>query len=691
MNLWARMLAELPATGQRVIARTQRISLPRGCDAATRHLRLRQALCHAATVRATYQALEPTVQRALQDLRARRGGMVPDQLMQHYGVVRPWRQLAADPRPRTVAERLVLLGWLIERPATPRHPAHYLLPPELRRWLPIPLAVPTYGPAPAPELPSAIRAAATIMLACAERPLHLRSQGMLRRSELRCLAAHLTPLPENEAMILLGFVLPLLVDAGLLSLHAGVCHIAPAAPHFLDLPLAEQLDRLRLSWLGASNADACLSALLVDTTGIDWLLLRRRLCIWANALPQGQLLKPAALPAALAAALGPLADGHTHGFRAVDRVPWQPQRAAAVFLAALRGPLHWLGLVAWDDRQYVFRLTLPNAVAPSAGDDSPGWAYGRPGVLHIPHDQANAALLRLQPYARVIGADAATLTLEITGRTLAAAAGQGWSDAALWALLEQQAGPVPAAWRAAVAMPQTTIQVQADMAVITAPPAVMARACRARSVRRYVATQLAPGIALVRPEHVPALKRALARQQIACAGDAAMHEAPAPHSATSRDSHRARGPHAPAVEHPGDWAALLVACAFYREHAPPEAPLIPYAELEARLAGQLPPALRQATETAIAALRPAAQIESEAAPQPLPLGETLKSLRAAQECRRTVTIVYNAADQGTWTRRVVRPLALEQHGDTWYLRAYCTARQAERTFRVDRIGDVAPG
>jgi len=689
MNHWAGMLRALPATGQRVIARVQRISLPRGCDAATRQLRLRQALCHAATVRATYRALDPAVQAAIQDLRARRGGLTADQLMQQYGTVRPWRQLAADPRPRTVAERLVLLGWLIERPATPRHPAHYLLPPELRRWLPTPLAVPTYGPARVPTLPLAIRAATTIMLACANRPFHLRTDATLRRSELRRLAAHLTPLPENEAMLLLGFVLPLLADMGLVSLYAGVCQIAPAAPRFLDLPIAEQLDRLHQSWLSEATPDAWLTTLLVDTTGIDWPLLRRRLCTWVDALPHGQLLDPAMLPAALAAAFGPLADTHTHGFRAVDRTPWQPRRAAAVFLAALRGPLHWLGLVAWDDQQHVFRPALPSPAESPAHEDTPGWAYGRSGVLHVPHDQANAALLRLQPYARVVGADVVTLTLELSARTLAGAAGQGWSDTALWALLEQQAGPVPATWRAAVTLPPTPIQLQADMAVLTAPPALMARACRARSVRRYVTTRLAPGIALVRPEHVSALKRALTRQQITCAGDAILPEAPALRQATS---HGARGSRMPAEEHPGDWAALLVACAFYREHAPPGAPLIPHAELEARLAGLLPPALRQATEAAIAALRPAPQIDAVLAPpQPLPLEEKVSSLRAAQQCRRAVTIIYNAAEQGTWTQRVVRPLALEQRGDTWYLRAYCTARGAERTFRVDRIGDIVPG
>src|SRR5690349_6672946 len=113
MNHWAQMLRDLPALGQRLVARAQRISLPRNADADARLVRLRQALCHAATVRATYAALEPAAQAALQELRAPRGGMRLDELERRYGTIRPWRQLAADPRPRTTAERLLLLGWLL--------------------------------------------------------------------------------------------------------------------------------------------------------------------------------------------------------------------------------------------------------------------------------------------------------------------------------------------------------------------------------------------------------------------------------------------------------------------------------------------------------------------------------------------------------------------------------------------------
>src|SRR5262245_4415490 len=126
MNHWARMLRDLPASAQRLIARAQRISLPRNCNTEERLIRLRQALCHRATVLATYASLDDPTCAALQDLRGRRGGICPAELEQRYGTIRSWRQLAADPHPRTISERLLMMGWLLIRPASPRHPPRYL-------------------------------------------------------------------------------------------------------------------------------------------------------------------------------------------------------------------------------------------------------------------------------------------------------------------------------------------------------------------------------------------------------------------------------------------------------------------------------------------------------------------------------------------------------------------------------------
>src|SRR5262245_27331985 len=139
MNHWARFLAELPASHQRAIARFQRISLPRGASAGERVCRLRSALCRPATVRAVYALQDDATRAAIDDLRSCRRGLRPNDLFARYGAVRPLRQLVADPRPQTVAEQLFLLGWLIERPIGRSHAPRWLLPPELRHWLPAPL------------------------------------------------------------------------------------------------------------------------------------------------------------------------------------------------------------------------------------------------------------------------------------------------------------------------------------------------------------------------------------------------------------------------------------------------------------------------------------------------------------------------------------------------------------------------
>ena len=57
---------------------------------------------------------------------------------------------------------------------------------------------------------------------------------------------------------------------------------------------------------------------------------------------------------------------------------------------------------------------------------------------------------------------------------------------------------------------------------------------------------------------------------------------------------------------------------------------------------------------------------------------------------KTVQISYTARDATAATTRMIRPLHLEQHGPHWYLHAYCTGAQAERCFRLDRIGWLLP-
>lgn len=346
MNYWAAMLAALPVSGQRLVARVQRISLPRNADAATRLLRLRRALCRAANVRAVYETLDADVQAALQELRTMRGGLSPSLLQERYGLVRSWTQLAADPTPRSIAEQLVVRGWLLFRPDMPHHPARYMLPPELRRWLPRPLVLANAGIAPVAPPTPILAAAEALLHTCRVRPLRTRADGRLSAASLKRVTAahHEEPATEQDLM---AFCFPLLVDCGLLALLDNQATLTMHGHQFLRMSPVHQWAELHTAWLAAPAPDEPLDKLLIDRRGIDWPLLRRKLIAWIEALPAGVLLDPSMLYFALSDAFGPLGDTWTHGFRFVDRTPWQPRRAQALFDAALRGPLTWFGYGFW--------------------------------------------------------------------------------------------------------------------------------------------------------------------------------------------------------------------------------------------------------------------------------------------------------------------------------------------------------
>jgi hypothetical protein len=733
MNVWASMLAQTPALLQRLIARTQRISLGRGCTAEVRAERLRRALCRQATVRAVYATLNPDERAALHYLRAQRGGLSHAALTARYGAIRPLRAMAADPRPQTIAERLLLLGWLLPRPPAPHHPPRYLVPPELRRWLPRPLALPTLGPAPAPQRPRALDAALAVLLLLAAVQattpgLPLRADGRLRVGAARLLAQRLGwPLAQTEAV--LAFVLPLLNQMGLVVGHRERLTLLLVGQRWVQRPPAEQLEALRAAWIASPTLDRALLAAMIDTRGIDWPLLRRRLVAWVEQLPQEQLLDPTNLYDQLSASWGPLGDAQTHGFRTIDRAPWQPRRAAAIWNAALTGPLQWLGYVEHASGQPL--IVVADVVAWLRQHEPSPWQYSEPGTLVVKPEQLDGALLRLLPYCNWLLAGNDGLRLEITSATLTRALRQGHSLDALQRLLHEQAGLPPAGWWPTAPAGEGSVQLRHSAVLTVEPPELLARAARQRSVSRYLAQRPAPGIALVEPAHVDALVGALERAALPVA------VGPAPTTAP------------PAELAPGDRAALLLACAFYRRHAPADAPLLLDDVGEQRLAAGLPPALKERVYASIgawehlneanhadsqpdkaplpgstvdgsfawfatdgvtfAADTMAEQVEPEPASLsgsgtendrsvappadegqstltvPAPIGPTLALLRQAMRRRCSVVIDYEDG-QGERSRgRVVRPLDLERHGDVWYLRAYCPVPGDERTFRVDRV------
>ncbi len=611
MHSWAAFLAQTPPTLQRLIASSQRISLPRRCTPAERLARLRAAICRAAAVRSVYFLLMPDEQHAVQILRAIPRGLNVADLTARFGPIRPLSALRVDRTPRSISERLLLLGWLLPRPATRKHPIRYLLPPELRAWLPVPL-IPMqnaectmHHAAHGPPLslpttvnadpPLALRAATALLVSAATTPLPLHQDGRPTAAALRTLTPRLAPLPPDEAAALYTWLLPLLGDMGLLAPHGAAAVAAPAARRFLAAPPAERLQRLTDAWQGAPRPDRWLIALRVNLRGLDWPAMRRRLCAWAAVAPSDSAIVPADAYDRLAAALGPLADAMTHGLAFPRRrLPWAHRNAAQVWAAACAGPLHWLGKLSYrclddgpcdrlragrttDDVRSVVRRrwSVVPAEAPS------GAAHG---LIHVPPHTGAADLLTLAPFAAAVRSDATGDTYTLTRASVARAVGRGSDAARLRAVLISRCGTIPADFEA-VLTPNGGLRMTAQTVLLSDQPADLDAALRRRSVRRAVSDQLAPGVALVAPGGEAALARALAR-------DGRVVTPPPPVET-------------PPVSEltPSEMAALLVAAAHYQAHAPADAPPGPGERLLDRLRAGLPPALQAATDAVIATLR----------------------------------------------------------------------------------------
>jgi hypothetical protein len=684
MNIWAAMLADLPATAQRTIARFQRVSLPRNCPPDERMRRLRTALCRAKTVRAVYFSLDEPTRAAIQDLRQRPRGLRPEDVTARYGSLRSWTELAADPRPHSITERLVLLGWLILRPAAPRNPPRLIVPPEVRRSLPRPPVWTPSGPVPArPFIPPAVITAETLLLACIADPPALRDDGTLRTPSLRNFLPHLTRLAPEAPADLVRFTWQLLLTSGMVHCVHGRARISPAGSLWFAATPDERQERLRSAWEALPGPDLILAREMITTQGLDWPLLCRRLQYWAAALPTDHAVDPAQTYPTLSAAFGPLADSATHGFRRVTRAPWQPRRAEAIWLAALHGPLCWLGMVggATDDGQRTADDGQRTADGGRSSAVSGQWSVVRaehPGEFCVPHGAGGADLAQVCVALVHVSSDAAGHTYRVNRRSLAHGVRAGVAVAVVVAVLERRLGALPEGWWPVDLGSVTRADLQSTL-VITAAPGVLEQAARARSVRRYLADRLAPGIALVTPEDAPALRTALERQGVALCGQQ-----------PERADDRAGSPLSA-----GERAALALAGRYLHVHAP-QAGLALTPELIQRLEADLAPALRAGLAQAAADLGlpnnadaptpweppayndPAAPAEQAAEPNIV--------RRIADHIASCTAVELEYCDaEGIASRRTVRPLELRRRGDIWYLQARCALVDAERTFRVDRI------
>ncbi len=722
MNHWAAWLAAAPAALHIAIARANRISLPRGADAATR---LRAALCHQQTVREMYFRLPDDAQAALQHLRAQPRGLAEAGLVARYGPLRAPTALRGDPQPRSLSERLVLLGWLLPRPVRGAPRPRYLLAPEVRAWLPRPLALAAVAPSPDPPYPPVLRAAQALLHAGLQHPLALCADGRLRVAVVRELAPQLAPLAA-EAGRLLQHTLPLLVDLRLLAVHHAGVAATPAARSFLAQACAVQLARLHAAWIASPRPDGWLPAGGAADRRLRWPTLRRRLIAWSAALPPGR--RPIAeLYAPLADAFGPLADAHTHVHHAARRSPWNRQRAATVWAAALRTPLAWFGDVTRSADGTTVAATTPTFA------DGAAWRYVTPDGVAIPHGAGGADLLAILPRLIWVQADA-TATVYRVGRG-PTPAGDGPSAERLRAVLDRRAGPVPPSLEPLLEG-APVVQVRPGLLVLSADPAGLDRAARTRSVRRWL-TRLAPGLGVAAPGAADGLTRALERADVTVDASAPPPAAP-PEGFTAAEC-----------------ALLLEACRRYRADAPdagadaalagvmrrlhalspdahipppepepvhvapePEAasvaslrpwPLVVTPEEEARtpwtaataaafgiaaIVGVLLRLVVAPDAPDEAAVEPSAPAPPEPAhanppdpstpaPAALPLDVRLQRVETAIRRRAPLQVRYSDA-AGRVSDRQIRPLTVERNGAHWYIRAYCVQAGGERTFRLDR-------
>jgi predicted DNA-binding transcriptional regulator YafY len=106
----------------------------------------------------------------------------------------------------------------------------------------------------------------------------------------------------------------------------------------------------------------------------------------------------------------------------------------------------------------------------------------------------------------------------------------------------------------------------------------------------------------------------------------------------------------------------------------------------AKLDNVLPDELRQEVARAQRSLVVAGWTSRDYAPWQA----TIHSLRQCIVEGRCTRLVYRGLARRLETERVVEPYALTLQWGTWYLVGYCRLRMDLRTFRVDRIQEVAP-
>lgn len=392
------------------------------------------------------------------------------------------------------------------------------------------------------------------------------------------------------------------------------------------------------------------------------------------------------------------------GYKSWDRVEGEFIRAI------IRGPLHWLGLVALDDNRIggvptTFRLTAWGAWLLGFSPHAPAEPPPKPIVIQanfevaVPYEADLLHVLQLERFAELVQRDRMSL-YRLSKDSIRRSLEGGAKIADIIAFLEEaSAQPLPQnvayslrEWGAKYG----EIEVR-RAALLTVADAVRLQELRSnKRVGLHVRDELSPQAVTVDEGEVAGLVERLRKAgYLPRVGD----ELAAAVGAKGRKG----SPRPKVALDESDLVPLLAAALVMQDLAGEVGHLLEIspsllATLESRLSYQARESARQMAEQALAAIEEVFAEEEEEEedeeeefhypPRPSVRFDTRTTRSVLEEAIQrqvAVDIEYYTESRGEMTRRRVDPYRLEQRSGTTYLVGYCHWRQAERVFRLDHI------
>ena len=355
---------------------------------------LAQVLSDPAFLRAGWEQFDSVEQAVIIRIQAAGGsmlvgqlenavGITPGTIRPHAGIVAPRTYLMALQGPASPLERLFIRGWVHR--VRSADGIRYVLPTEVLTILPA-----AQPPATEPILlhvqqaPKHVRPGDPLQLVnelvalvglAYQEPLALQHSGGLDRASLKRLAQRLavpdpSGLSSERRWPEAAFLRVLAQSCGLVTVREAKLRVSPQLLHWLDQPLADQIQALVEHWITAALDDL---ALLL---GLRWRTpprvapspyARRALLTWLAELPEGWLALDGLL--ALLKQQQPTfarPDKRFDGWlltNAQEHMPggWDSWDSVDGALAGklLTGPCWWLGLVdrAGSEREPLLRVS----------------------------------------------------------------------------------------------------------------------------------------------------------------------------------------------------------------------------------------------------------------------------------------------------------------------------------------------